>query len=50
MSWESFYLLCFLVGFFFSLLSFLAGFGFLHLPGLHVHAGHHGRAAARTRR
>src|ERR1700732_5013234 len=41
MSWESFYLLCFLVGFFFSLLSFLAGFGFLHLPGLHVHADHH---------
>ena len=33
MSWETFYLVCFLVGFFFSLLSFLAGFGLhLHLP------------------
>jgi membrane protein implicated in regulation of membrane protease activity len=40
MSWESFYLGCFLIGFFFSLLSFLAGFGFLHLPGLHMHSGH----------
>jgi membrane protein implicated in regulation of membrane protease activity len=40
MSWESFYLGCFLIGFFFSLLSFLAGFGFMHLPGLHTHAGH----------
>jgi len=42
MSWESFYLGCFLVGFFFSLLSFLAGFGFLHVPGVHAHAGHGG--------
>jgi hypothetical protein len=40
MSWESFYLGCFLIGFFLSLLSFLAGFGFVHLPGLHVQAGH----------
>jgi membrane protein implicated in regulation of membrane protease activity len=40
MNWESFYLGCFLIGFFFSLLSFVAGFGFLHLPGLHVHTGH----------
>ncbi len=40
MTWESFYFGCFLVGFLFSLLSFVAGFGFLHLPGLHVHAGH----------
>jgi len=40
MTWESFYLLCFLAGFFFSLVSFLAGFGFVHLPGLHVHTGH----------
>lgn len=40
MSWESFYLVCFLIGFFFSLLSFLAGFGHMHLPGLHAHAGH----------
>jgi len=40
MSWESFYLGCFLIGFFFSLISFLAGFGFLHLAGLHHAAGH----------
>lgn len=40
MSWESFYLGCFLIGFFFSLLSFLAGFGFVHVPGLHIHSGH----------
>jgi membrane protein implicated in regulation of membrane protease activity len=42
MSWESFYLLCFLVGFFFSLVSFVAGFGFIHVPGLHEHTGHVG--------
>src|ERR1700693_6193776 len=42
MSWESFYPLCFLVGFFFSLVSFVAGFGFTHVPGLHVHTGHVG--------
>jgi hypothetical protein len=40
MTWESFYFGCFLVGFFFSLLAFVAGFGFLHLPGWHVHPGH----------
>ena len=40
MTWESFYFGCFLVGFLFSLLSFVAGFGFLHLPGLHFHATH----------
>lgn len=40
MSWESFYFVCFLIGFFFSLLSFLAGFGVLHFPlGLHGHGG-----------
>ncbi|HYL36573.1 MAG TPA: NfeD family protein [Bryobacteraceae bacterium] len=38
MSWETVYLGCFWLGFFSSLLSFLAGFGLLHLPGLH--AGH----------
>ena len=42
MSWESFYLGCFLIGFVFSLISFIAGFGFLHVPGLHFHAGHGG--------
>jgi len=40
MSWESFYFGCFLIGFFFSLLAFVAGFGFLHVPGLHFHASH----------
>lgn len=40
MSWESFYLGCFWIGFLFSALSFLAGFGVLHIPSLHVHAGH----------
>ena len=39
MSWETFYFGCFLIGFFFSLLSFLAGFGILHLPGVHVGHG-----------
>ena len=43
MSWETFYFVCFLVGFFFSLLSFLAGFGVMHLPGgLHPAGGHGG--------
>jgi membrane protein implicated in regulation of membrane protease activity len=41
MSWEIFYLGCFWIGFLFSLFSFFAGFGFLHLPGLHV-SGNHG--------
>jgi membrane protein implicated in regulation of membrane protease activity len=52
MNWESFYLICFVVGFAFSALSFLSGtlhFHF-HLPGhghIHVggHAGGHGHGA-----
>jgi membrane protein implicated in regulation of membrane protease activity len=40
MSWESFYLGCFWIGFLFSALSFLAGFGVLHIPSLHVQPGH----------
>jgi membrane protein implicated in regulation of membrane protease activity len=32
MSWSDFYLLCFIVGFLLSLLSFLAGAGHIHLP------------------
>src|SRR5512146_1381495 len=52
MNWESFYLICFVVGFAFSALSFLSGtlhFHF-HLPGhghFHVggHAGGHGHGA-----
>lgn len=41
MNWEGFYLCCFLIGFFLSLLSLLAGSAHLHLPrGFHLHAGH----------
>lgn len=41
MTWESFYLFCFLIGFIFSLISFLAGMGHLHLPHhLSAHGGH----------
>jgi hypothetical protein len=45
MTWSDFYLFCFLVGFTFSLLTFLAGAVHLHLPfRLHwpAHGGHHG--------
>ena len=53
MSWESFYLGCFLVGFFFSLISFLAGFHHGHLPlargfGGHAHAGAGARGPGRS--
>ncbi|HEY7405598.1 MAG TPA: hypothetical protein VIB39_18890 [Candidatus Angelobacter sp.] len=45
MNWEVFYLICFVVGFAFTALSFLSGTLHLHLPG-HFHlghgAGHHG--------
>jgi hypothetical protein len=48
MNWELFYLICFVVGFAFTTLSFLSGTLHLHLPGhghFHVgHAGHHGGA------
>ncbi len=51
MTWADFYLICFAVGFTFSLLSFLLGgfhwhlpfhlqFGGAHHAGLHIHAGH----------
>jgi membrane protein implicated in regulation of membrane protease activity len=42
MTWENFYLLCFSVGFFLSLISFLAGgLHAVHLPHFpHVHFGH----------
>ena len=47
MSWETFYLGCFLVGFFFSLLMFLGGLGHLHLPHLHLpHGNASGRGAS----
>jgi membrane protein implicated in regulation of membrane protease activity len=43
-TWSDFYLFCFLVGFAFSVLTFLAGAVHIHLPfRLHVHGGgHHG--------
>jgi membrane protein implicated in regulation of membrane protease activity len=45
MTWEAFYLCCFLVGFALSLLSLLSGAAHLHLPhGLHGHAAHGGIA------
>ncbi len=52
MTWENFYLLCFVVGFAFSVLSFLGGGLRWHLPfrwhlghaGAHVHLGHAGGA------
>lgn len=47
MTWSDFYLVCFVVGFFLSLLMFLAGGGRLHLPHLHLHLpGLHGHGAA----
>ena len=52
MTWANFYLLCFSLGFAFSLLSFLAGGLHWHMPhslGAHGHAGHAhaGHVAAR---
>ncbi|HEY2547068.1 MAG TPA: hypothetical protein VGI46_13465 [Candidatus Acidoferrum sp.] len=41
MNWSDFYLLCFLVGFALSVLSFLAGAVNLHLP-FHIHLPFHG--------
>jgi membrane protein implicated in regulation of membrane protease activity len=49
MSWSDFYLLCFLIGFSLSVISFLAGAMHLHLPfkwHLPFHAGHHGAGMA----
>ena len=45
MNWETFYLTCFAIGLVFSVLSFLGGFGHLHLGHLHIGHGHglHGR-------
>jgi hypothetical protein len=48
MTWSDFYLLCFLVGFSLSVLSFLAGAVHIHLPfRLHLpfHVAHHGGGA-----
>jgi hypothetical protein len=56
MSWSDFYLLCFLIGFSLSVISFLAGAMHLHLPfRMHLpfhhaghvgHLGHHGASVA----
>jgi membrane protein implicated in regulation of membrane protease activity len=41
MTWSSFYLICFVVGFGLSALSFVFGHLHLHLPHLHFHDGVH---------
>ena len=53
MTWADFYLVCFVVGFFLSLLMFLAGGMHLHIPHfhghalpVHIHAPGHGHAGA----
>lgn len=46
MSWELFYLICFVVGLALSLLSFVGGFGHLHLG--HLHLGHAHAASGNT--
>ncbi len=48
MTWANFYLLCFALGFTFSLLSFLAGglhWHLPHFPGAHGHVGAHAHGA-----
>jgi len=47
MNWELFYLICFVVGFGFTAVSFLSGTLHLHLPGDHghFHAGHGGHGS-----
>jgi membrane protein implicated in regulation of membrane protease activity len=42
MTWADFYLVCFVVGFFLSVLLFLAGGVHFHTPNFHVHGGHAG--------
>lgn len=41
MTWANFYLICFVVGFLFSLLAFVMGSAHFHLPHLHFHGGGH---------
>lgn len=48
MTWESFYLICFLVGFLLSFVSFLAQAGHFHLPGAHAHGSGGGLHAGHT--
>ena len=46
MTWSDFYLICFLVGFAFSLISLLAGSVHVHLPHIHLPGLHVGHAGA----
>jgi membrane protein implicated in regulation of membrane protease activity len=46
MTWESFYLICFLVGFLLSLVSFLAEAVHFHGGHVHMHSGHGPHAGA----
>ena len=39
MTWADFYLVCFVVGLFMSVVMFLAGGVHIHLPGMHAHFG-----------
>ena len=55
MTWADFYLVCFVVGFFLSVLMFLAGGMHLHIPHfhghalpVHIHAAGHAHAGAHT--
>src|ERR1051326_2079455 len=42
-TWAGFYLICFVVGFALTLVTFLAGSMHMHFPGKwHLHLGHHG--------
>src|SRR5260370_12855887 len=51
MTWLDLFLLCFLVGFFLSLVSVLTGHLHLHLHhGAHLHVGGHGHAAGHATR
>jgi membrane protein implicated in regulation of membrane protease activity len=48
MTWETFYLVCFIVGFALAVIGFLGGalhIPHLHLPGFHAHGGGHAGAA-----
>lgn len=40
MTWAEFYLLCFAVGFIFSLLAVVSGSGHFHVPHVRLHTGH----------
>lgn len=47
MTWENFYLTCFLIGFALTAVSLLGGIFHFHLPGkIHIHVGHGGHGHA----